>query len=361
MIRVLCVTTKLCVGGVQTFLVSYAKELVKYDVWLDFAVQTKEPQFYDKELTKLGCRIFPIHSYNISRIRFFKDIYHILKGNPEYKIIHSHLNFINVLPLLAAYFAKCPVRISHSHSNYHPSGLIAKIARYMARFAINLIATDKWACSESSSVWLYGNLNNVKVIKNCVNYNTYSFNVSTREQIRKSLDLSDSLYVWIHVGSYSKVKNHKFILNVLKEYLYLDDNVRLILCGDGQLKHEIDSTINQLGLNDYVIQLGNRKNISDYLNAADVFVFPSLFEGLPFALIEAQTSGLPVIVSKAIPEEALFGNYFRCETYNALEWVQNIKNVIQYDRCLSLEQFRNSGYSLEVEAKKLSKLYMSLV
>ena len=183
--RILCITTKLCAGGVQTFLVSYARELVKYGVLMDFVVQTTEPQIYDKELKELGCRIFPVCSYQTSRIRFFREVYHTLRDNPEYKIIHSHLNFINVLPLLAAYFAKCPIRISHSHSNYQPSGLKARIARHLLRFVINRIATEKWACSVLSSNWLYGKLGNVTVVKNCVSYDTYSLNLSVRKNIRE--------------------------------------------------------------------------------------------------------------------------------------------------------------------------------
>lgn len=361
MIRVLCVTTKLCPGGVQTFLVSYARELIEYGIWLDFVVQTTETQLYDQELLSMGCRIYSVCPYNKSKYQFLKEIYKILKNNKEYRIIHTHLNFINALPLFAAYLAKCPVRISHSHSNYEPSGIKAKIARYFAKAIIKLFATNFWACSQQSAIWIYEKLNDVQIIKNGVNYDKYCFDLISRDNYRKNLGISNSDFVWIHVGTYSEVKNQCFILYLLKEYLSINSNVKLLLCGDGELRNKINQTIDELGLQKYVIQLGSKNNVNDYLNAADLFVFPSHFEGLPFALIEAQTSGLPVVVSKAISDEALFGNFFKCNTFDISEWVQNIQDAFLCDRYLDKEKFYNSGFSLKHEAEILSQLYKSLI
>lgn len=359
--RILCVTTKLCTGGVQTFLVSYARELVKYDIWMDFVVQTKEEQLYDQELINIGCRIFSVCPYEESKYRFFKDIYKILQQNSEYEILHTHLNFLNAIPLFAAFLAKCPTRISHSHSNYLASSLKARIARVLLRLAIKIFATDLWACSQASANWLYGIRSNVQIVKNAVDNSKYTYNYAIREKLRTSLEIPDSHCVWIHVGTYSRIKNQIHILNVLKEYIACDNKVRLLLCGDGELSNEINNTINELGLQDHVIQIGYTCNVCDYLQAADVFVFPSLFEGLPFALIEAQTAGLPVVVSNAISEEALFGNYYKCETFNASEWVLNINNAKQLDRTHSVGYLQASGYSLDEESKRLAELYRTLI
>ena len=359
--RILCVTTKLCAGGVQSFLVSYAKELVKFDVWMDFVVQTNEQQVYDDELKQIGCKILPVCPYSISKYRFLKDIYVILKRNKKYSIIHTHLNYINVIPLFAAFLAKCPVRISHSHSNYIASSIKTKILRFFAKSAINYLATDFWACSRLAARWLYGDYENVQIIGNSVDYNKFSFDVNTRNRYRKNLGIPNSHIVWLHVGAYSRVKNQCFILRVLKDYVSINNNVKLILCGDGDLSDEINTLISQLSLQDYIIQLGTVKNVNDYLQVADIFVFPSLFEGLPFAVIEAQTSGLPVVVSKAIPDEALFGNFLKCETFNVSEWIKNINKASCCERELDVEYFYNSGFSLEHESKRLSELYKSLV
>jgi len=359
MVRVLCITTKLCTGGVQTFLVSYAKQLVKYDVLLDFVVQTTEPQLYDEELIKLGCRIFPVRSYQSSKFYFLKDIYKLLKKYPEYKIVHAHLNYVNVFPLFAAYLAKCPIRISHSHSNYKPSGLYARIARIFARNLINFFATDYWTCSLASARWLYGNKDNVIVIRNSVDYNQYSYNQITRDYYRKLLKINDNQSVWIHVGSYNHVKNHTFLLKLFKEYLTVDDNVKLLLCGDGTLKDSIDREIISLGIQENVIQLGNKKNVSDYLNVADVFVFPSLFEGVPFSLIEAQASGLPIVVSSAISDEALFGNYYKCKTFDIQEWSRIISQIKYKDRICQHHLLISSKFDLEEESRCLANLYRS--
>ena len=263
--------------------------------------------------------------------------------------------------MFAAFLAKCPTRISHSHSNYLASSLKARIARVFLRLAIKVFATDLWACSQQSAIWLYGNRSDIQIIKNGVDYTKYRFNLNIRQKIRESLNVSDSQCVWLHVGTYSKVKNHIFILRLLREYLLDNGNVKLLLCGDGPMRDEIDETITLLGLNNHVMQLGSINNVSDYLQAADVFILPSLFEGLPFATIEAQASGLPVVVSNAIPDEALFGNYYKCKTFNTSEWIQNINNAKLLERTLSLEQFYTSGYSLDVEAKRLAELYMSLI
>ena len=361
MTRVLCITTKLSAGGVQTFLVSYARYLLKCGVMLDFAVQTSQEQLYDSELKRLGCRIYPICSYSKSKFSFFKDIYSLLKKNKEYKIVHSHLNYLNALPLFAAYIARCPVRISHSHSNYKASGLYARIGRVFVRKFIALFATDFWACSIDSAKWLYGNkFKNAIVIRNAVDFNLYAYNNDVRNKFRNLLGIDNEQLVWIHVGSYSRVKNHYFLLTLFKDYLTVQNNAKLLLCGDGELKQDVDDRIRELGLEDNVIQLGNRKNVSDYLNAADIFIFPSLFEGLPFSLIEAQATGLPVVVSNAITEEALFGNWYKCETFNKMEWINKILRVEYLDRT-SDKNGLNLMYDLEVQSKYLADLYKARI
>lgn len=362
MIEVLCVTTRLCAGGVQTFLMNNIGPLYNRGVRLNFIVQDKEPQKYDSYVRSFGSKIFPVTPLNVSKLKFIRDVRKILKKNPDFKIIHSHQNFSNIYSLLAGW--SLPVRISHSHSYYEVNSKKDKLIKGIGKRLLSFLATDFWACSYRSAEWLYGGTKSSRfqVIKNTVDTSRFSFNSQMREEIRTKLNWSDK-EIWINIGTLGSAKNHSFIIDLFNKYNKFNPNSRLLICGDGPLRTKLTFQISQLQLGEKIKLLGNINNPEDYLSAADLFVFPSLHEGFPLTCVEAQCSGIPSLVSSAVPNECKINSNFKILSNLEIdEWIEEI-NVIKrenIDRNLAFKNVIKEGYDINSEADRLASIYKSL-
>lgn len=364
-IHILHFTTKLGTGGVQSFLVNYAKHMDPERVVFDFAVQTDEEQRYDAEMRALGGRIFPIHSMTDSLTKYFCDVYHLCKNHPEILAAHSHLNYRNVVPLLAARLAGVPIRISHSHTAYEAASKAKAVARKIYQAFLHAFATEAWGCSEKANLWLYGECcKNAKVIHNAISVEQYRFQDEIRVGIRRKLGIQNQDIVWVHVGTFGEAKNHKFLLELFADYLKKMGTAQLLLCGDGTLRTQIEKQIKDLNLEKNVILLGMTDQVPVLLMAADVFVLPSLYEGLSLSTVEAQASGLPCVVSNAVPQEAVFmENVCVCNRFDTRIWCDAIEKMrsVHLDRGIGADRARQAGYDINTEAQKLQNLYISLV
>lgn len=364
MIEVLCVTTKLCVGGVQTYLINGIKPLQKLGIQLNFAVQTEEPQVFDEYVHSLGCRIFHVTSLVKSKIGFMKDIRYILRSNPEFSIVHAHQNFANVYSMIAAMgLAKT---ISHSHNNYRPKSLLNAAMKGVFKLILPFIADAYWACSDDAAKWLYGwhsSERKCHVIRNAVETEKFKFDILTRNRIRKELNLNDKL-VWIHVGTLSPAKNHRFLIDLFSESLKNNPNQHMLICGDGILRRDIEEQIDKLGLKNHISLLGNILNSQDYLSASDIYVFPSIFEGMPLSIIEAQANGIPVLCSTAIPQQCIINpNIFRVDELSISAYLKYIRDVryLSFNREDGAININKSGFSIENEAKKIAQYYKEVL
>lgn len=366
MLDVLYITTGMHIGGVQTFIVNYAPYLMQNRIRLNIAVQVSHEEIYDKYLESIGCRIFHITSLNKSKIRFMKDIYNLLNQHPEIKIIHSHQNFSNVYALLAAKMQGTKIRISHSHNNIKTSSLSRKVMRKLLQWTLPYYATDYWGCSIAATQWLFGKYtksNRCLVVNNAIDANLYAYNNDMRKILRKEMNLEGKV-VWIQVGSLSLIKNQVFSIQLFQKFHVKCPNSIFLLCGDGQIKGQLIKMIDEMGLTGSVRLLGNVTNINEILNACDLYIMPSCHEGLPLTIIEAQTSGLPCVVSSAIPDDALINNnIIKCHTWNEDEWLKAIENAYplhtnREDAFVSIQQ---AGYDIKIEADKLVSKYKQLV
>lgn len=360
MIDVLCVTTKLCAGGVQTFLINNVEPLLRYGIRLNFIVQDDAPQQFDEYVRNLGCKIYPVTPLSESKIKFIRDIRKILRFNPEIKIIHSHQNFANFYSLIAA--GKLRVRISHSHSYYRPSSIFNQIIKNVFIKFLPWIATDYWACSELSAQWLYGansKSERCKIIKNCIDTKRFIFDNEIRQKLRQDLNWENK-EIWINIGTLGVAKNQLFLIELFNEFQKNHPSVRLLICGEGSLRGGIEEKINQYNLNDKVVLTGNINNPEDYLAAADMFIFPSVHEGFPLSCIEAQSMGIASVVSQAVPSQSIINpNFIICDTYSIKDWIKNIENVkkINFNRSEGAKNVKAAGYDINTEALRISNLY----
>ncbi|MFN7250049.1 MAG: glycosyltransferase family 1 protein [Anaerobacillus sp.] len=291
-------------GGLETMLMNYYRKVDRSKIQFDFMVNRTERGHYDDEIETLGGKIYRMPAIRPGNYRkYFRMLDEFFQKNPEYKVVHSHINENSSFVLRAAKRAGVPCRIAHSHIS--DLGLDIKFPfRIYARLAMKEQPNRYFACSNQAGQWLFGKKSQEKVIilNNAVNVEEFRFNQNERVEIRSELNAKDRLVIG-HIGRFNKQKNHDFIIDIFSEVHKIDPTALLVLVGEGHLRDRIEEKVKKLGLTNHVRFLGVRKDISKLMQGFDLFLFPSLFEGLPVVLVEAQAAGLNCIVSNSITKE----------------------------------------------------------
>ena len=362
--RVLHVLSGLHTGGVQSFVMNYYRAIDKDKIQFDFAVMDEIEGDLEEEALSLGARIFRLRSITDDRSGCLQDLMAVLKQNPEISVVHAHLNFLNYYVLKIARKCHINVRVSHSHSNYPASSLIVRLARTFLRQGIRRNATKMLACSNVAGVWLYGKRGvkskKFRLIYNAIDYKPYFKALKQRDEIRKELGLSNET-VFIHVGSMSPVKNQDFLVDVMKCIVQQDKNKKLYLIGDGSLRGLVEKKCCESSLERNISFWGNIRNVCDFLAAGDCFVFPSIFEGLPLSVIEAQFSGLPCIISEYVPKEVVLNEHSVCRLkLDINKWCEKmvkIENESITVRGNKGRELVGGNYDIFAQIKKLEDIY----
>lgn len=364
MIRVLNLFTIMNRGGAETMVMNYYRHIDRSKVQFDFMVHREERGAYDDEIEALGGRIFrmpSIRPWKSSSYR--KMVAEFYKAHPEYKVIHSHMSELGYYDFLEAEKAGVPVRISHAHNRPHGVDLKSPM-RWYYKTKMLPHATHMFMCGEESGDWLFGKKNRERFIflKNAVDSEAFDFDPGKRKEIRKALGV-DNEFVIGHVGRFDKQKNHKFILEVFCEVLKKELSAVLLLVGDdsGSLGKEIRSLVKKLDLDDRVRFLGVRSDVSDLMQAMDVFLFPSLFEGFGIVALEAQASGLPCVVSEFIPDECAATDLLhRISLKREKEyWADEVLKAAEVTRKSMRREIIRSGFDIKENAKWLQDFYLS--
>lgn len=305
-IRIVHNIASLHLGGSQAFVMNMYRNIDRSKVQFDFVVtpETKEG-FYD-EITNLGGKIFTCPRYKgTNHIQYNKWWDDFFNKHPEYKVIHGHVRSTASIYLKIAKRHGL-VTIAHSHSTSNGNGISAIVKRIM-QLPIRKQADYLFACSDKAGKWLYGEKaitqQNYYMIPNGVDLKRFKFDVNKRNQMRMTLGIKEDIMILGHIGRLSTPKNHKFLLNVFNQYHKINSNSKLLLVGDGELFDSIKQHINKLDINDAVIMTGSKQNTEDYYQIMDIFLFPSLWEGLPVSVVEAQANGLQCIISDVITHD----------------------------------------------------------
>ncbi|MCI9079046.1 MAG: glycosyltransferase family 1 protein [Lachnospiraceae bacterium] len=282
----------------------------------------------------------------------------------NYDVIHSNSGkvWINYYSCYFGIKNNIPLRIVHSHSALLPrkNPEIQKQDDIYRKF-IKENATDFLACSAKAAEWLYGaGFNEYMVFKNGIHLEKYQFSEDTRIKYRKGLSIGNRFVIG-HVGRFVEAKNHEFLLNIFREVLKTSSNCVLLMAGGGELLEDIKEKAERMELSSNCIFLGERMDVQELLQAMDVFVFPSLFEGLGIAVIEAQASGLPCITSDEIPEEACVpGGVLRIPLEKtASYWAEQVLKykAIKKERKANCMELKAEGYNVQDSARRLWELY----
>ena len=310
-VRILQITGGMCIGGAETMIMHLYRKINKDEIQFDFVSFAKEKCHYDEEIKRLGGRIFYVPPpQNDNPLKFIKDIYRVVKNNGPYRAVHAHTSFNSGLALLAARLAKVKCRVCHAHTtgSYDDKGLIRKLYFFIMRILIKLNANKKVACSKAAGQFLFGGKSKAGkdflLLHNAFDLIPYR-NVNKEEirALRNELNIKDNELVIGHVGTFARQKNHVFLIKLAETLKNRNEAFKLLLIGRGSLKSELQAMVKEKGLDEHVIFLGVQTNIPLYMHMFDVFVFPSLFEGLGIVLIEAQAAGTPCVISNTIPAE----------------------------------------------------------
>ncbi|MCD4961907.1 glycosyltransferase family 1 protein [Enterococcus casseliflavus] len=302
-IRILHVLGKLDLAGAETFVMNIYRNINRSSVQFDFVVHGNDIGYYESEIEKLGGNIYRAPKYrviNSVEYRYWWKCF--FEEHPIYKVIHCHVRSTANIILKVAKEKKL-VTIAHSHSISNGKGIVARIKNFNQR-NINQFADYKFACSERAGEWLFGDKEDFSIIKNGIPVEKFKFDITKRDYFRKSHNIENK-DVYGHIGRFTKEKNHNFLIETFKNISEKNSDAILLLIGTGPLEEKTRKKIIVEGLKDKVIFLGLQKDISTFLSGIDIFIFPSLYEGLGIVLIEAQAAGLPCVVSENIPKEAM--------------------------------------------------------
>ena len=361
-IRIAQIMGKWLGGGVESVVMNYYRHIDRTKIQFDFICDSDSTDISYEEIEKLGGRVILIPPYQ-HIFKYNKELLKVFKEN-NYKIVHSNINTLSVFPLRIAKKANIPVRIAHSHSTANKKELIINIMKQILRPLSKIYSNEYFACTEHAGRWLFGNKafdqGKVTVINNGIEDEKFVNKEKFRDKIKKELKYKNSDIVIGHVGRFMKQKNHDFIIDVFNELHQKDKNYKLMLVGQGPLMDKIKEKVNNLVLNEYVSFLGQRSDINELYQAMDLFLFPSLYEGLGMVMIEAQCSGLPCIASTEVPEIAKVSDYvfFLKLSRPIKEWVDFVNKSIKYKRETDISDFKKCGYDIKEEAKKLEKYYL---
>lgn len=360
MIRVLQVVNIMDRAGLETMLMNYYRNIDHSQVQLDFLTHRDTSGSYEKEIQDLGGSVYRaprLYPQNYPAYFYFMSKFFLM--HPEYKIVHSHIDTMSAFPLYAAKRAEIPCRIGHSHSSKLDRDAKLPI-KYAAKLLMPYVANIYCACGDKAGRFMYGD-RAVKIIPNAIDVNRFAYDENVRTAVRKKLGIENHFVIG-HVGRYYYVKNQTFLLEIFKEIKDKKSNVMLLLVGKGEDKAMLQQKVSNLGLQDNVLFLIDRSDVNELYQAMDVFVMPSLFEGLPVVGVEAQANGLPCLFSDKISQEVLLTEQASMMSLEQSpgDWATKILTLKRNKEQDCLKQLNEKGYNVCVEAKKLMSWYMEL-
>ena len=354
-------------SGVSSVVMNYYTHMESENIKFDFLLFEEPDEEWSKKLKASGADIYVTGQPSGSRIgTYIKNVDEFFRVHgAEYQIVHVHIPNCAFAILKSAKKYSVPVRILHSHNSRGADGLIKKVRNFVLNKQGVSYANHYFACSKSAGQYLYGkkHLNDVTIIPNAIDLKKFQYSQDNRAKIREALGIREELVLG-HVGRFSTQKNHEFLIEIVNRLKEKEVAFKLVLLGSGELQEQIKEQIEVLGLEEHVVFVGVVNNAKEYMDAMDLFVLPSLYEGLPCVCIEAQANGLPCLISSNVTKEVELSDFVKfLEITDAGVWAETI---LEQSDIQQLEQQRK-GYSCEglkdydiiIQAKILEERYLS--
>lgn len=365
-IRILNLFTVMDRGGAETMVMNYYRAIDKSKVQFDFMVHREERGAYDDEIEAMGGHIYrmcPIYPQNIGKYK--KQLKEFFDLHTEYQILHSHMSELGTFAFEEAIRHHVPVRICHAHnapvfSSETPIEKLKRIPREIMARKMRSLATDFFCCSQVAGDWLFGKHNRDKMIfmRNAIDAANFAYSPEKSQQAKVNFNWQDKIVIG-HVGRFNPQKNHDFLIDIFYTFHQQHPNSILVLVGNGELQEKIKNKAKALNLSDSVIFMGVRSDMNQIYWAFDLFLFPSFYEGLPVTLVEAQSAGLPCVISDTISEQTKITSKFYPVSIeqNTEIWAKQIEEALQEERINTFEQVKQKGFDIHANAEWLTSYY----
>lgn len=363
MLRVLHSVSNMDRAGIETMLMNYYRHIDRTKIQFDFLCNKTKEGAYDDEIRSMGGHIY--YSPGLNPLKFFEYknfMLNLFKKNPDIKIMHSHNGELAYQSLYGAYKYGIKTRICHAHNTRMEPNL-KKPLKLLYKTQLKKVANYYWGCGREAIKFYFGdkiiNEKQYMILHNAIDVEKFIYNEKIREKLRNKMNLQDKFVIG-HVGRFMEQKNHDFILELFKVIIDKNSDAFLILLGDGELQNKVKKKSEKLGISDSIKFLGNVDNVNEMYQAMDVFLLPSLFEGLPVVGIEAQAAGLKCFFSDNVTKEVKITNNaeFLNLKKDSLEiWAKKILENKKYVRKNMSDEIIRHGYSIKEETKKLEKIY----
>lgn len=361
MIKIMHYVSVMNRGGQETYLMNLLRNNDRKKISFEFLCLNKVHGDYDDEIISLNGKISYLGAatgkFKVLKNRNKLTKYLKKRNDVDIFEIHTQHAMDAYLSATAAIKAGIPVVIIHSHNSstsYHPK------LHYIFRPLLRTLHIKRVACSKSAGIWMYGTNQKFTIFHNSIDVKEYAFNQVVRDKIRNENNLNDKFVVG-NVGRFNVQKNHLFLLDIFKAIKEKKENAVLLLVGDGELKQEIEDKVDELNLSDSVKFLGVRTDVNKLYQCMDILVMPSLYEGLPVTLVEAQASGLPCFISDTITDEIKLTNNIYSISINdcADEWAEKILKIMKdkQDRFNNSKVIEQSSYNIINESKRIFEYY----
>ena len=360
-IRVLHVFGGLALGGAESRVMDLYRSIDREKVQFDFLVHSASEQHFDKEIYSLGGRIYRVPKFKVYNwFGYKRALKQFFSEHKEFRAVHGHMTSTAAIYLPIAKKAGVPITIAHSRSAGVQSGLKGFVTK-MLRGSLKYKTDYCLACSKEAGEAVYGkkwsDAGKVEVIPNAIAAEKYIYNESVRKEMRETLDVSDKFVIG-HVGSFREPKNHTFLIQIFAKIYEKRKDAVLLLLGDGVLRPQIEEQVALAGLSEAVRFMGNQ-SVAPYYQAMDVLVFPSLYEGLPGTVIEAQTAGLFCVVSDRVTREVEVTELaqFLSLDLSADEWADFVLIHADYERHSRYEEVAAAGFDIKTQEKRYFEIY----
>lgn len=364
-VRVLHMIAILEMGGSQSMVMNIYRAIDRKKLQFDFIVDHPDRSSeLRKEIESLGGRVYSFPTFkgiNIAQIRkawdrFFTD-------HPEYKILHTHSrSYASVyLPIAKKHGL---VTISHAHSTSNGNGILAFVKNAM-QYPIRYQADYMFACSEEAGRWLFGDKavqsDRFKVMPNAIDVQKFKYNEEIRNKMRKTITNKNEIIIG-HVGRLTKLKNQSYLIHICELLRGKGIDYKMVFIGTGEDKDSLIQLVKKKHLEDSIIFKGSQDNVNEWMQAFDVFAFPSLYEGLGIVAIEAQTASLPTLCSENVPAEAnISSNFIQVPLSNPGKWAEIISKIEPKSRIDTSQVALDAGYDIKSSALEFQEFYIRKV
>lgn len=368
--RVLQIMGGLKRGGLETFAMNIYRSIDRSEIQFDFLLTQVVGGDYEEEAKSMGANIYHLPAKGYKAYR--KALDDFFREHHDYIAIHEHISSLTSIE--PAYYAKkygIPVRIFHSHSSSIQKSLrlhwVHTILHYLNKPKVHSYATHYLGCSDKALDWMYkytGVRSGALMVNNGIDCEQYAFKKNVRAEVRKEFCIDADDFVIGHVGRFIPLKNQGFLVDIVDELHKTMPSAKLLLVGEGDTMDEIKAKVSDKGLEKSVIFTGVRSDVARLMQAMDIFVMPSWFEGLPVSLVEAQAAGLPVVASESISHDSDITEniLFKSINESVEEWVESIvKWKEKCGRPNNIEKIKKAGFDSKTTVKQLVKIYIGNV